>query len=113
MASNHLGSVRRGLEIIREFSHVVRFNNVRASIKLKFPDVENSTTKTRVARLIDDDYRTLTNAIQEAGCIVTATTLDERSLELCVDLGIPIVEISGAQLNDGRCWKQSREQRSR
>lgn len=43
MATMHLGSVERGLKIIREFSHVVRFNNVRASIKLQFPDVENST----------------------------------------------------------------------
>jgi N-acetylneuraminate synthase len=100
MATNHLGSVERGLKIISEFSHVVRFNNVHASIKLQFPDVENSATKTRVARLIDHDYRTLVHAIQEIGCIVIANPLDERSVGLCVDLRIPIVEISRAQLND-------------
>ena len=41
MANNHLGSVERGLKIIQEFSQVVRFNNVRASIKLQFRDVEH------------------------------------------------------------------------
>jgi N-acetylneuraminate synthase len=100
MATNHLGSVERGLKIKHDFSHVVRFNNVRASIKLQFPDVENSIEKTRDDRLADDGYHTLVKAIQEAGCIVTARPLDKRSVELCVDLGIPILEMSGAQLND-------------
>ena len=40
MANNHLGSLERGLKIIQEFSQIVRFNNVRASIKLQFRDVE-------------------------------------------------------------------------
>ena len=37
MANNHLGSVERGLKIISEFAQVVRFNNVRATIKLQLP----------------------------------------------------------------------------
>ena len=41
LANNHLGSVERGLKIIQEFSQVARFNNVRASIKLQFRDVEH------------------------------------------------------------------------
>ena len=40
MANNHLGSVERGLKIIQEFSQVVRFNDVRASIKLQLCNVE-------------------------------------------------------------------------
>ncbi|MEI6862865.1 MAG: N-acetylneuraminic acid synthase, partial [Candidatus Omnitrophota bacterium] len=45
MASNHLGKVERGLEIIRAHSRVVRFNNVRAAIKLQFRDVESFVHK--------------------------------------------------------------------
>ena len=41
MANNHWGSVERGLEIIRQHSRIVRFNNVRAAIKLQFRDVDN------------------------------------------------------------------------
>ena len=41
IANNHLGSVERGLKIIGEFAQVVRFNNVRATMKLQFRDVES------------------------------------------------------------------------
>ena len=45
MANNHLGSLDRGLKIVSEFAQVVRFNNVRATIKLQFRDVEASSTR--------------------------------------------------------------------
>jgi len=41
LANNHWGSLERGLKIITDFSRIVRFNNVRASIKLQFRDVDN------------------------------------------------------------------------
>ena len=41
LANNHLGKLERGLRIISEHSRIVRFNNVRAAIKLQFRDVEN------------------------------------------------------------------------
>ena len=41
VANNHLGRVDRGLKIINDFSQLVRFNNVRASIKLQFRDVDD------------------------------------------------------------------------
>lgn len=101
MATNHLANVERGLRIIREFSHVVRFNNVRAAIRLRFQDVESpSSNKTQDDRLTDDNYHTLVKAIQDAGCVVTATPFDERSLELCVDMGLTILEITNSQLRD-------------
>ena len=36
LANNHWGNVDRGLRIITDFSRIVRFNNVKASIKLQF-----------------------------------------------------------------------------
>src|SRR5277367_3398821 len=68
MANNHLGSVERGLRIIQEFAQVVRFNNVRATIKLQFRDVnkfvhkdyldssERYIAKTLRTALSDDEY---------------------------------------------------------
>ena len=45
MANNHWGSVERGLKIVDAFSKIVRFNNVRATIKLQFRDVDNFINK--------------------------------------------------------------------
>ena len=41
LANNHWGRVDRGLKIISDFSKVVRYNNVRAAIKLQFRDVDS------------------------------------------------------------------------
>ena len=35
MANNHWGSLDRGLKIIRDHAFVVRFNNMKAAIKLQ------------------------------------------------------------------------------
>ena len=39
LANNHLGKLDRGLKIINDFSRVVRFNNIKAAIKLQFRDL--------------------------------------------------------------------------
>jgi sialic acid synthase SpsE len=113
MANNHLGSVERGLKIIQEFAQIVRFNNVRASIKLQFRDVENFIHKdfqsrsdlryvnnTLDTRLTDEQYATLVKAIRQAGCIATATPFDERSVDLCVELGQPMLKVASSDMND-------------
>lgn len=113
MANNHLGSVERGLRIISEFSQIARFNNVRATVKLQFRDVDSFihrdfvcrtdlryVKKTLDTRLSDDDFATLVRAIRKAGFIATATPFDERSVDFCVDLGIPIIKIASSDLND-------------
>jgi len=113
MANNHLGRVERGLKIIDAFSRVVRFNNVRASIKLQLRNVETfihkdfrSRTdiryikKTLDTRLRPDEIATLVNAIRQSGCIPMATAFDEASVDLCVELGMPILKVASADLND-------------
>ena len=35
LANNHWGKVERGLKIIADYSRIVRFNGVRAAIKLQ------------------------------------------------------------------------------
>ena len=56
--------------------------------------------KTLDTRLSDDDFATLVKAIRKAGCIPIATPFDERSVDFCVDLGIPIIKIASSDLND-------------
>ena len=41
LANNHWGKLDRGLKIVNDFAKVVRFNNVRAAIKLQFRDVDS------------------------------------------------------------------------
>jgi len=113
MANNHWGRVERGLEIIRQHSRIVRFNNVRAAIKLQFRDVENFIhkdfrhredvryiKKTLDTRLAQEHYATLIAAIKKASCIPMATPFDESSVDLCVELGIPIIKIASSDMND-------------
>ena len=113
MANNHLVSLARGLKIISTFAQVVRFNNVRAAIKLQFRDVgrfihpdyvdRNDVRyikKTRDTRMSDDDYAALVKAIRQASCIPMATPFDEKSVDLCCELGIPFLKIASSDLND-------------
>ena len=41
LANNHLGSIQRGKKIISEYGQVVKFNKIKAAIKLQFRDVDN------------------------------------------------------------------------
>jgi hypothetical protein len=40
LANNHQGRLERGLRIVTDFSRIVRFNNVKAAIKLQLRDVD-------------------------------------------------------------------------
>src|SRR6266481_1704974 len=52
VANNHLGDPQRGLKIISNYAQIVRFNNVRAAIKLQIRDVDS---------FIHRDFRTRTD----------------------------------------------------
>src|SRR5262249_42273629 len=109
MANNHWGSLERGLRIVNTFAQVVRFNNVRAAIKLQFRDVDTFIhrdylgrtdiryiKKTLDTRLSEDDFAMLVKTIRQASCIPMATPFDEKSVDLCCALGIPILKIASS-----------------
>jgi len=113
MANNHWGNLERGLKIVNTFAQVVRFNNVRAAIKLQFRDVDSFIhrdylhrtdiryiRKTLDTRLSKDDFAALVKAIRQASCTAMATPFDEKSVDLCCELGIPILKIASSDLND-------------
>ena len=113
LANNHLGNVERGLKIIAAYAQVVRFNNVRAAIKLQLRDVDSFIhqdfrhrddiryiKKTMDTRLQAADYARLVQAIRGASCIPMATPFDETSVEFCCEVGIPILKIASSDCND-------------
>lgn len=113
MTNNHQGSLKRALDIVHEHSRVVRFNNVRAAIKLQFRDVDSFVHKDfrdrsdirYVKRVLDtrmskEDYAVVVEAIKKSGCIPLATPFDEKSVDWCVDFNMPIIKIASADSND-------------
>jgi N-acetylneuraminate synthase len=113
LANNHLGKFERGLRIIREHSQVVRFNNIRATIKLQFRDVDNFVhkefcqrddiryvKKTLDTKLSKTHLADLTHAIRDSGCLTSATPFDEASVELCHELNLDIIKLASSDLND-------------
>ena len=113
MTNNHLGSLERGLKIVEQHARIVRFNNVRAAIKLQFRDIDSfihkdfrnrldiyyirRVTETKMSK---EDYGTLVNAIKKFGCIPMATPFDEKSVDWCVEFEMPIIKVASADSND-------------
>lgn len=113
LANNHWGNVERGKKIITDFSRIVRFNNIRAAIKLQFRDVDEFVhkdfkgrddiryiKKTLDTKMSYDDYGVLIEAIRKAGCITMSTPFDEKSVDTCINLGVQIIKIASSDLND-------------
>jgi N-acetylneuraminate synthase len=113
MTNNHQGSLDRALQIVHEHSRVIRFNGVRAAIKLQFRDIDtfihkefrNRTDIRYVKRLLDSrmekaDYAKLVEAIRKSGCIPMSTPFDESSVDWCVEFNLPIIKIASADSND-------------
>ena len=113
MANNHWGRLERGLKIVGIFAQVVRFNNVRAAIKFQLRDVDSFIhkqylrrtdvryiRKTLETRMTEDDFAALVKAIRQVSCIPMATPFDEKSVDLCCALGVPILKVASSDLND-------------
>jgi N-acetylneuraminate synthase len=123
LANNHWGSLDRGKEIVKSFAKVVKNNNVKASIKLQFRDVDNFIhkdwvdkdtdkslldlpkidryiQKTLRTKLTADEYAELVSYIKKSNCITMATPFDETSVDLCTKLNIEIIKIASSDLND-------------
>lgn len=113
LANNHWGKLERGLKIIEEFSHIVRFNNVKAAIKLQFRDVDNFIhkdfqnrtdiryiKKTMATKMSVNDYAEMVNAVKGVGCLTMSTPFDEHSVELCANLNVDIIKIASSDIND-------------
>lgn len=113
LANNHWGKVERGLKIIRDFATIVRYNNIKAAIKLQFRDVDNFIhpdykgdqdtryiKKTEATKLTKEEFARLLDEIRNVSCIPMATPFDEASVDLCVEFNLPIIKIASSDMND-------------
>lgn len=113
LANNHWGRLERGIRIVNDFAKVVRYNGVRASIKLQLRDVETFIhkdhkdrhdvryiKKTMDTQMSENDFIELVGHIKKSGCIPTATPFDERSVDFLERLDLPIIKIASSDLND-------------
>jgi N-acetylneuraminate synthase len=113
LANNHWGSLERGLRIIRDHATVVRFNNVKAAIKLQLRDVDSFIhpeykgskdiryiKKTEATKLSREAFHRMVQEIRAVSCIPMATPFDERSVEFCEQLDLPILKIASSDVND-------------
>ena len=113
LANNHWGKLERGLKIISDYGKVVRFNGVRAAMKLQFRDVDTFIhkdyrdrsdiryiKKTLDTQMSWDNYAELVKAIRGASMITMATPFDEISVEKCVEFGIQIIKIASSEITD-------------
>ena len=113
LASNHWGKLDRGLKIISDYGKVVRFNGVRAAMKLQFRDVpsfihkdyRNRTDIRYIKKTLDtemswENYALLAKAIRNSGMVTMATPFDEYSVDKCVELGVQILKIGSSDIKD-------------
>ena len=113
LANNHWGKIDRGLKIIRDHAAIVRFNNVKAAIKLQFRDVDafihpdfkgtseqRYIKKTEDTKLSRNDFARMVEEIRNLSCIPMATPFDEASVDLCVEFDMPIIKIASSDVND-------------
>lgn len=113
LANNHWGKLERGLKIIREHAAIVRYNNVKAAIKLQFRDVDEFIhpefrgsaehryiKKTEDTKLSKSDFSRMVEEIRSLSCIPMATPFDEASVDLCVEFDMPIIKIASSDMND-------------
>jgi len=113
LANNHWGSLERGLKIIHDHGTVIRYNNVKAAIKLQFRDVNEFVhkdfkgnqdiryiKKTEDTRLSKADFARMVEEIRRLSIIPMATPFDEYSVDLCVEFGMPIIKIASSDVAD-------------
>lgn len=111
-ANNHLGSLDRGLEIVRQYGAIVRHNKVKAAIKLQFRDVTNFINseymddderyiaKTRSTALSKSEFLKLVTEIKSFGCLPMATPFDEVSVDLCQEFEFKLLKIASSDIDD-------------
>ena len=112
MTNNHLGNVNRALQIIEEYAPIVRYNNVRAAVKLQFRNIDSFIHKDfldsdirQIKRSIEtqmskEEYKKIVNYIRSSNMIPLATPFDEASVDLISELDLPMIKIASANAND-------------
>ena len=94
IANNHFGDLRHTLKIINEFKHVIKKNNLNATIKFQFRDLDTfihedyvKSNHKYVRRFLDtrfskEDFQKIFNLIKKSKIKTSCTPFDEKSVDL-------------------------------
>ena len=117
LANNHWGDLKRGKEIVRQFAKIVKENKIKAAIKLQFRDTDDFIhkdfrdvdqdadlftlpkrsryiQKQARTKLTFNEFKELVEYIKQHDCIPMSTPFDEKSVDWCVELELPIIKIA-------------------
>lgn len=113
LANNHWGKLDRGLKIINDYASIVRYNDVKAALKLQFRDVdrfihpeftENTDIryidKTRRTNLSWNDFSVMIKAVRAGGMLTMSTPFDEFSVGKCEEFNLDIIKIASSDIKD-------------
>lgn len=113
MANNHMGSVEHGLRVIRELREVVAGQSLRCAVKLQYRDLDTFVhpayrnrmdlkyiKRFQETRLREDQFRTLVNAIRDAGFVTVCTPFDEPSVDAVLAHGVDVIKVASCSLTD-------------
>ena len=113
LANNHWGSLQRGFKIIDDYSKVIRFNGVKAAIKLQFRQVDTLIhkdframesvryiKKTLDTELTWKEHEAMVDRISSKGLLTMATPFDETSVDKCVEFDLDLIKVASSDIKD-------------
>lgn len=113
LANNHWGSLDRGFKIIDDYAKVIRFNGVKAAIKLQFRQVQTFVhndykdvesvryiKKTMDTELSWDEHKAMVERVANNGLLTMATPFDETSVEKCEEFGLDLIKVASSDIMD-------------
>ncbi len=113
LANNHWGKLYRGLKIIKDYSRVVKKNNMKASIKFQFRDVRRFihpdfyfnkeiryVDKTRKTMISWEDMGEMVKAVADQGMLTMATPFDNFSVNKCAEFNLDLIKIASSDVKD-------------
>ncbi len=113
MANNHMGDLRHGLKIIREFHEVTRQFPFKFAFKFQYrhldtfihPDFKERADIKYVKRFMEtrlsgEDFKTMKDETAKLGFVSICTPFDEKSVDLVEAHGFDIIKVASCSFTD-------------
>ena len=113
LANNHFGNISHAKKIINAFSKVVKSNNIRATLKFQFrdldtfvhPDEINNKKNKYVQRFLSTkisykDFARIANFVKSRGLMTSCTPFDEKSVDQIEKIKFDFLKIASVSAND-------------
>ncbi|MFN8528537.1 MAG: N-acetylneuraminate synthase family protein [Anaerolineae bacterium] len=113
MANNHQGDLDHGLRIIHAMRDIAQKYGINASVKLQYrdldtfihPDYKKRSDVKHIPRFMSTrleqaQFKTLVDAIHEAGMLRVVTPFDEASVETCIKHHVDVLKVASSSIQD-------------